>query len=116
MVGLNSVQTEDVEAQTQDRCRGLRGAPSAPAGEADPISEFTSLMLGVEMEADASHDSVALGGHGESDPLLGFPGSLVRFDPFLGHPVLVRMGDGQRGRRYLMGSREALHGRCVVCM
>ncbi len=71
-------------------------------------------MSRVEVEADGSDYSVALRGHGENDSLPGLPRGRMGSDPVLRHPVLVRMGNVQGGRSYLVRSGEALYDIGIV--
>ena len=95
MRGEDAVQAEVVKTVTQHRARSFGGIPLSPVGNAEPIAEFSVLMLGVNRQADAAD----------------LPPVAAQRD---GQPDLVRIFYRQKRARILLGvgMRNAQRRRC----
>src|ERR1017187_2142287 len=94
MIGMDAVEPALGEGVAQDRARRFRAITTAPIRFADPVSKLGLFVVEIYDEADSA-DKFATGLERDGDhSLLAFlEMPLMRADPLLGHPILVRVGD-----------------------
>ena len=94
--------------------RSLGRVSTIPEGEADPVPQFSSLMIESEVQANSADQAVRVGRDSERRPVSLPPGLLVRGDPTLRDAVEIGMRDREGSVSDFASPGESLHNRRVV--
>src|SRR5207237_9872241 len=111
---MNSIETQSLKAECDDRARCLRGISPIPEGATDPVAQFSSAVSQAQVQSYCTYDALSIRRDGERHPFLLFPGLRMRGDPTLGHSVLVRVRNRKRSVCDFTRTCEALYSWSVL--
>ena len=111
---MDTVQSQGIEPERDQRSRRFRGISAIPERPADPVTQFSAPVRQCEAERDGAHDSVVVRGDGKSEPFFTFPGIRVAGDPGLRDSIDVGVRNVQGRISDLARSGELLHNTRVL--
>jgi hypothetical protein len=118
VAGVNTIEAQLLEAETENRLSGLRGQASAPVRLPDPVAHLCLPILLIQLQADRSDQlsgservigwcvEISAQLDREHNGLAARSSLGLGADPCLRQPFLVRVRDIRRGRRDLALARQ----------